>query len=311
MAKTYWAFTLNNPTNDETVVDLERVLIDHVDYACFQLEQGKDGTIHYQGFCKLATAQRLSYVKKMLPRAHWEMVIAPKACRNYCMKADTRIQGPWELGTLTKSKQGKRTDIKTIYHRLKEGATIDTLLEQGIIKNNQQLRFAENILARELPKEEITDRTVIVLCGEPGTGKTYDARKQFPDAWISNNENGTVWYDGYQGQETVILDDFAGRLSKMSLTMLLRMLHNWEESMPVKGRFTLWKPKRIIITTNIRPEEWYDYSERASSWEALKRRINHLVIYYKLNNRIVKEVEEDFHDPRAEITHDTIDLNNL
>lgn len=56
-----------------------------------QMEQGAEGTIHYQGM--LTTPQvRFSAVKKLYPRAHIEVAKNRKALAAYVQKEDTRIE---------------------------------------------------------------------------------------------------------------------------------------------------------------------------------------------------------------------------
>lgn len=64
----------------------------------FQLEQGEeDGYLHYQGCFSLIVKHRLSEVKNMLgyntihlePAQNWSKL------KNYCMKHETRMDGPW------------------------------------------------------------------------------------------------------------------------------------------------------------------------------------------------------------------------
>ena len=55
-----------------------------------QLEQGKEGTVHYQGM--LSTPQvRFSAVKKVFPKAHIEVARNKSALANYVSKEETRL----------------------------------------------------------------------------------------------------------------------------------------------------------------------------------------------------------------------------
>ncbi len=38
-------------------------------------------------------------MKKLAPRAHWEPVKVDNGADRYCMKEDTRVDGPWEFGS--------------------------------------------------------------------------------------------------------------------------------------------------------------------------------------------------------------------
>ena len=83
-AKT-WEITINNPTNEDLntlnrfVTEVGRVLISE--------EKGKKGTKHYQGRITFKRAYRLSALKKLIPRAHWEETKAT-ADWIYAQKAD-------------------------------------------------------------------------------------------------------------------------------------------------------------------------------------------------------------------------------
>jgi len=59
------------------------------------------------------------------------------------------------------------------------------------------------------------------------------------------------WFDGYEGQRTVILDDF--RKNNMSFSLLLRLLDRYCITVPVKGGYTCWNPLTIIITCTNAP----------------------------------------------------------
>ena len=64
-----------------------------------QLEQGESGTPHFQFVLHLHKRVRLTFFKK------WNKDVAaypagePKGAITYVTKEDTRIEGPWELGT--------------------------------------------------------------------------------------------------------------------------------------------------------------------------------------------------------------------
>jgi len=68
-------------------------------YVCGQLEKGAEGTAHVQFFINVGSPIRLSALKKVCKLAHFEPVKVNNGADDYCLKDDTRVEGPWEYGT--------------------------------------------------------------------------------------------------------------------------------------------------------------------------------------------------------------------
>ncbi len=278
---TNWIFTLNNPGDQLVWPD------DKVKYAVWQQEIGENGTEHFQGYLQLYRQQRLSYVKKMLPRAHWERRRGNhQQAEEYCTKEETRIAGPWHYGTPTCGK-GQRSDIIGLKNAvLKDNMKIDEVLEKHTGTICRYPKFFRLLQSRR-KHYKIENKEVILLIGPPRTGKTHWARTNYPDAYLMSNQNGTVWFDGYEGEEAVLMDDFCGRMSAVRLDMLLRLLHDWTERVPIKGAFVFWEPRIVILTTNLHPRDWYDWEERPVHYDALKWRFTKVIKFLS---------REDFHE---------------
>jgi hypothetical protein len=43
-------------------------------------------------------AKRMAAMKKLCAKTHWEIVRNPDRSMLYCMKEETRLEGPWEFG---------------------------------------------------------------------------------------------------------------------------------------------------------------------------------------------------------------------
>lgn len=83
-----WSVTINNPTqDDEEAICLARQAGWSV---VGQLEQGENGTPHYQLAVKTPQV-RFSAVKKRFPRAHIEVARQPAALARYVVKEETRV----------------------------------------------------------------------------------------------------------------------------------------------------------------------------------------------------------------------------
>ena len=144
---------------------------------------------------------------------------------------------------------------------------------------------------------------VYYIEGPTGIGKTYGIFERFPDAYRPIVSGDKVWFDGYDGQETLLLDELRGNI-KMS--MLLQLLDPYPLKVEVKGGMVPAKWKRVFITTNTPPEKWYPHlsAEDPRTFSALLRRIGHTPLSPRY---IVVESREDlarwfkrcFEDPTA------------
>lgn len=267
--KTHWCFTLNNPTNEETVIDLE-VALETCRYAVFVLEVAPStGTIHYQGYVELYRTQRRTYLERLLPRAHWEEREGSRTeARHYCLKPvegcnckhcpaaiGFKIAGPWEYGVFTGGGQGRRTDIIRIRDNVLNRVPIRSFIRQ--IRNNQQLRFAEGLLKYVQVDLTYSKKEVYWFWGPSGSGKTRAAIEGCDpeDVWINAGGTNSHWFDRYDFHRFVILDEL--RAKNYPYDTLLRLLDGYEMIVPFKGGFTTWDPAVVYITAPLPPERLY------------------------------------------------------
>jgi hypothetical protein len=91
--------------------------------------------------------------------------------------------------------------------------------------------------------------------------------------------------DGYDGERTLVLEDFAGGIPYRTI---LRMLDNYRFEMQTKGGYVPAAWTTVLITSNLRPAHWYD--DATDPWGVpgpdgtvqegpLQRRINVIVQY--------------------------------
>ena len=273
----HWVFTLNNPplSDPEYQAIFQRL---PCSYICFQREVGQQGTPHLQGYLEANKRIRITGLKKFqgLQTAHFEKRRGTREeARDYCLKSDTRHPDSefWESTDFPNQAQGKRTDLDAVAALIKTGAnsrTVSDSFPAAYIKYTRGINALISLQAswREDPPE------VILLYGPPGTGKTRQvySSSAVDSLYTMPLQFKAHWFDGYDGQPDVLWDDFDGRLSSVPLAFILRLIDRYSIRVPVKGGFTLFAPKRIFITSNYHPRDWYDFLERRAQWSALARR---------------------------------------
>lgn len=262
-----WLFTLNNPT-DADKPDWPAT----VRYAIYSLEKGEQGTPHWQGYVEFTTPRQMP--KTLLPRAHWERRKGTREqARAYCMKKESHIDGPWEHGLWEAGGQGRRSDLTDVADAILRGAPVTEVAEGNAETFIKYHRGVERLRQIVLGKTKRTWKTrLVVHWGKPGTGKTravYDAHKLDE---IYAKEDGD-WWDGYDGQPVVLIDDFYGG---MRYSTFLRLTDRYPMQLPVKGAMVNFVAKTIYITSNVHPEEWYP---NVPDKQALLRRIDEIKFF--------------------------------
>lgn len=97
---------------------------------------------------------------------------------------------------------------------------------------------------------------ILVLVGDPGTGKSRLCAEAYPDAYyVPFAKSSGCYWDFYEGQETVIIEEMGG--CRFSYTFLLALLDRYPFHVPISGGYTSFCSRRIVMTTNICPEDWY------------------------------------------------------
>lgn len=284
MAKARWVFTVNNDPQqfyDGLSAKFEEQA-DRLKYICGQLERGEaEGRLHFQGYLQLKKGQRLSWLKNNISAtAHFEPQRGTNnQARDYCRKEDSREAPFIEFGQFTEGR-GQRTDLLALRDSVKEGASLRQLVndDSQVPTLARYLRFYNALTGLYPPTAR--PREVKLYYGAPGTGKTYSARQLGEDFWeLPLSSSDTQWFDGYDNHVICILDDFAGKASKVPLTYTLRLLDKYVVQVPIKGGFTWWNPATVVVTTNIHPRYWYDWDNREVHYQALERRFDEVLVF--------------------------------
>lgn len=248
-----WCFTVNNYQED----DIDRLddLSNVSTYLCYGKEVAPTtGTPHLQGYIYFDNAKTFSKIQKLLPKgAHIELAKGNALENNsYCKK-----EGDFkEFGT--RPAQGKRNDIELVKDEINSGRGMRDIIE--IASNYQTLKTAEMILKYK-EKKRNWKPSVIWIYGDSGSGKTKTAYELLSNPYRKTNSTGK-WWDGYDGDEDVILDDIKDT-SKEMYSSLLELLDRYDTRVEVKGGSRQFLAKRIIVTSLLHPRVMYDQYNNA------------------------------------------------
>jgi len=270
-----FVFTVNNYTEEE--YEALKTFAKTTQWFIMGKERGEQGTPHIQGACVLGTQLAFSTLKGKvgLTRAHIESMRGqPQASKEYCSKEDPM---PFEHGTLPQP--GKRTDIHDATDAIRDGASLRELAESNpvsVVKFSKGLMTLRSLLAKS--RDPSNPPTIYWIHGPTGTGKSKFAYeysmaygKNEDDTWPASVD--LKWFDGYDGQQVVLFDDF--RPKEVSFSFFLRILDRYPIKVPIKGGFVNWNPKLILITTPYDIDKTFEFraQHRAEDINQLKRRI--------------------------------------
>lgn len=248
MSKSY-CFTINNWTEEHKT--FLSSLLDRLECLVYGEEIAPTtNTPHLQGYLRFKKIIKITTLANMMNGIHY--IIAkgsPMENYKYCTKDGKNI---FEFGTFTNVSQGKK--FEEFKEDIKKGMNEKEYSEKY---TDLYIRYSTGMnkyaFQQDEYQEKIRNIEVLVYWGETGTGKSYKARIENPGAfWLSHNNN--LWWDGYTGQKTIIIDDFYGWIQ---FHKLLRILDENPYQVEVKGGFRWAHWEKVIITSNKEPKEWY------------------------------------------------------
>lgn len=256
----HWVFTFNNYTPEELAELRRRVgLFKHI---CWQGEIGNSGTPHLQGMCSFDRKLRRAQVKKLIGSERVSVRIrkgTAEQARKYCSKEETRDDRvPFEeYGTFEKG-QGRRSDLQEVVNLIRDGKKESDVIEYC---PEQYIKFHRGIRALIFNAGKHRDFKTVVhwYYGPTGTGKSKQAAERGGEsAYWKNGDD--FWWDGYEGQESVIIDDY--RAGMCQFNMLLRLFDRYPLQVPYKGGFVKFVAKHIYVTTPNDPKTtWHNRTE--------------------------------------------------
>lgn len=251
-------------------------------YLVFQREVAPStGREHWQGFLQLANSCRWKKAQEAIgdDKAHIEIAADPKSAAEYCKATEWKgkdkgaVPGTMrEFGTFSAG-QGSRNDLIAMKDMVDNAATDLEIWDEHFAS---MLRYHKGLSVYRSLKNKCRDParapTVYVLTGPPGTGKSRWWAEHFApaDTYVLPRPSNSMdpWWDGYQGQSVVVLDDFYGWIK---YSTLLNLLDRYPMSINIKGQaLQQLRATTFVITSNQLPDMWYKDTNDIS---ALRRRL--------------------------------------
>ncbi len=229
---------------------------------------------HYQGYIEFFDNLRIGQVKAVLGECHVEPRQGSRTqAREYARKEESAIpatQVEFGLWNEDASRKRKLCDI------LKEDITLDDIAEQYPAIYVRHCRGLKDLFNRRLKRKAFAERkvTVVACIGPTCTGKTTWAHRQDVHLF-SVPVAHKLWFDGYEGEKTILIDEFYGDIR---YDHLLRILRGFRIQVPYKGGFVPAFWNKVIITSNKHPDSWYPKKGIVMT-PALAARINEIRMF--------------------------------
>lgn len=274
MKKRNWFVTINN-YNEAEIATLNNL---KCRYIVWQKEEGEKCHTPHIHAC-ICYANAVKWPKTIFPRAKILAVKDLEACIAYCSKEKTRVEGPFEHGD--RPKKGKRTDLAKLASQVVEGKKIN---EIATTDPEMFVRYGKGLkLLREEVQVHRTDAPqVIWLWGLAGVGKSRIPNTLFTSIYI---KDGTAWWDNYDHEDCILIDDFDG---KWPFRDLLRLLDRYQYQGQFKGGYVKINSPYIFITCEFAP----DYFWEGNAYAQVARRIKliHEVKAFNESFDIIKNI---------------------
>lgn len=245
-----YCFTINNYTDD----DVNRLNNLDCEYIVFGREVAPTtGTPHLQGYVHFANGKTRSAASKLVKGHLIAAKGSPEQNFNYCSK-DGQVT---ERGVRPQSctAQGdverERWDRSRVAAR--EGRFDD-------IPSDIYIRY--NASLKRIRREDVAAPTNLSpastygvwIHGPPRTGKSTMARTEYGTPYLKGINK---WWDGYDGEETVLIEDFSPRHAPFLVDYLKIWTDRWAFSAETKGGRIVIRPKLIVVTSNYHPDECF------------------------------------------------------
>jgi len=255
-----WCFTKHyggpgQASHEEALAQIEN-LFEHANYVVTGDEVAPTTLQkHFQGYAQFERKLRLSQLVKWVSQCHWTIARGSDQDNfNYCSKGG-KFSEVGERRDTTGGAAGKAATEE----RWKRARTAAVMNQLADVPDDIYVKSYAAICAiakdnMKLPADA-GGPTGLWIYGPSGSGKSRKAREDYPGAYF---KLANKWWDGYHGEEAVILDDFDKVHSVLGYHLKI-----WADRYAfigeVKGGAVPARPKHFVVTSNYSPEDiWQD-----------------------------------------------------
>ena len=303
-----WQITINFKAKkniDHTIIKKELSEIKPIQYYCMADEIGlKEKTPHTHIFIACSSPVRFSTIKRHFPDGHIEQArgsceenkiyIEKSGKWEHDLKSDTSIKGTFEeWGEMPIERQGARTDLDFLYQLVKDGKSNFEILEENsdyLLRLTDIERVRQTVKAEEF-RSKFREMQVTYLWGKTGTGKTRFVMEREGYAAVYRVTEYEHPFDGYTGQETLVLDEYR---SQLKISELLNLLDGYPLELRCRYANKTACFTTVYIISNFALSAQYPMLqyEQPETWQALLRRI-HKVIEQKPKEDFFEQIVFD------------------
>ncbi len=264
---TYWPGSRGGLTEDEVIGSVKAMPTRQ--YVVMQKETGKQGKQaeegdHIQGWIYFKNTATFEQVKARLtgtPHIEFQEGTNSQAA-DYCKKEDTRREPFEEIGEMPQDNGGTQAKLlEAIKYGEEHG--IGPMMDKDEYKahyarsHSGMKQLANRAASKRIPM--MRPISVYYIFGDSDAGKSHWASSRFrPEDTFVVSDTKNTWFDNYQGEKCVVLDEFGGHTE---FDLLKRLLDGSKMNIPTKGSHVYGEYHTVIITSNYHPNSLYDQAK--------------------------------------------------
>lgn len=157
-----------------------------------------------------------------------------------------------------------RWDLKSIQDEIDSGATIQDIRRDHFELYVRYRRGIEAYYNAQINDKSTARRDVSCTCfwGPSGCGKTNSAATYLIDKYGENgyyepviNKSGQMWFNLYQGQKAIVINEFYGQTP---FHFLQKLTDSYRFECEKKGDTIFAQWNEVVFTSNVHPKHWYN-----------------------------------------------------